>query len=222
VGVRVGLDPRLGGGNEFLDAADEFVDQTGVLGLLRVEPSALAQHVDEGVLDPHHPHRAGDAAAAGQQAQADLGQADRAALDVGGDAPVTRQCDLQAATKGSAVDGGDDRNAQGLQLAQVGLDFLDLGERLTGVLRGDLDDALEVAAGEEGLLRARDDDAGDRTWLLCDKPCQLCYGLVHRLLVVLVHHVGPTGGVVESQGDDAVGILVPLNGVFCHGFSLTP
>ena len=216
--VRVGLDPRLGGRDEFLDAADEFVDQADVLGLLRIEPGALGQDVDEGVLDAHHPHGAGHAAAAGQQAQADLRQADGAALDVRGDAVVARQGDLQSAAEGRAVDGRDDRLAQGLQLAQVGLDVLDLGERLTGVLRGDRDDALEVTAGEEGLLGAGDDDTGDRI-LLRLKPFD---GLVHGFLVVLVHHVGPTGGVVEGQGDDAVGILVPLNSVLCHGFSLTP
>src|SRR5690606_20227509 len=51
----------------------------------------------------------------------------------------------------------------------------------------------------------------------------LCYkffhGVVHGFLVVLVHHVGRTGRVVQRQGDDAVGILVPLNSVLCHGFS---
>ena len=42
-----------------------------------------------------------------------------AALDVGGDAVVTGQRDLQAAAERGAVDGGDDRLAQGLQGAQV-------------------------------------------------------------------------------------------------------
>ena len=102
-------------------------------------------------------------------------------------------------------------------LRRSALIVLDLGEGLAGVLRGDLDDALEVATGEEGLLAGGDHHAGDRI-LLGDKAFD---GLVHGLLVVLVHHVGPAGGVVEGQRDDAVGILVPLNGVLCHGFSLS-
>jgi hypothetical protein len=32
--VGIGLDPRLGGRDEFLDTADQLVDQAGVLGLL--------------------------------------------------------------------------------------------------------------------------------------------------------------------------------------------
>ena len=171
------------------------------------------QHVHERVLDAEHPHGAGDAAAAGQQAQRHLGEADDEALDVGGDAVVTRQRDLQAAAERGAVDGGDDRLAEGLQRAQVPLDALDGAEELACVLRLGLDHALEVTAGEEGLLRAGDDDAGDRI-LLGDKAFD---GVVHRLAVVLVHHVGRAGRVVQRQGDDAVGILVPLNGVLCHG-----
>jgi hypothetical protein len=46
-----------------------------------------------------------------------------------------------------------------------------------GVLVGDLDAGLEVAAGEEGLLRRGDDHAGDRV-LLGVQPVD---GLVHRL-----------------------------------------
>ena len=63
--------------------------------------------------------RAGDAAAAGQQAQRHLGEADDGARDVGDDAVVARERDLQAAAERGAVDGGDDRLAQGLQRAQV-------------------------------------------------------------------------------------------------------
>ena len=156
--------------------------------------------------------RAGDAAAAGQQAQRHLGEADDQRPDVGGDAVVAGQRDLQAAAERGAVDGGDDGLAERLQLAQVGLDALDRCEGLARVLRAEVDHALEVTAGEEGLLRAGDDDAGDRI-LLGDKAFD---GVVHGLLVVLVHHVGRTGRVVQRQGDDAVGILVPLNGVLCH------
>ena len=63
--------------------------------------------------------RAGDAAAAGQQAQRHLGEADDQPLDVGGDAVVTRQRDLQAAAQRRAVDGGHDRLTERLECAQV-------------------------------------------------------------------------------------------------------
>ena len=89
------------------------------MALAGLEPGALAQHLHERLLDAEHPHGAGDAAAAGQQAQRDLGQADLAALDVGGDAVVAGQRDLQAAAERGAVDRGDDGLAQRLQLAQV-------------------------------------------------------------------------------------------------------
>ena len=122
--VGVGLDPRLGGGHQFLDRADQLVDEAGLLGLRGLEPGALRQHVHERVLDAEHPHGAGDAAATRQQAQRHLGEADHEALDVGGDAVVTRQRDLQAAAERGAVDGGDDGLAEGLQRAQVLLDCL--------------------------------------------------------------------------------------------------
>ena len=212
VRVRICFDPRLGCRDQFVDAADEFVDQPDLLGLAGLEPGALGEHLHEGFLDAEHPHGARDATAAGQQAQRHLGQADDDALDVGGDAVVTRERDLQAAAQGGAVDGGHHRLAEGLQLAQVGLDELDLGEGLGGVVGADVHHALEVTAGEEGLLRAGDHHTGDRI-LLCHKPL---HGVVHGFLVMLVHHVGRTGRVVQRQGDDAVGILVPLNGVLCH------
>jgi hypothetical protein len=88
---------------------------------------------------------------------------------------VTGQGDLQAAAERGAVDGRDNGHAQGLQLAQVGLDLLHLGEDLAGVLRAGLDHRLEVTPGEEGLLRAGDHHTGDRI-LLCDKTFD---GLVH-------------------------------------------
>jgi hypothetical protein len=88
-----------------------------------------------------------------------------------------------------------------------------VSRRLAGVLRAEVDHALEVTAGEEGLLRAGDDHAGDRI-LLGDKAFDR---VVHRLLVVLVHHVRRPGRIVERQGDNAIGILVPLNCVLCHG-----
>ena len=218
LGVRigVGLDPRLRGGHQFVDAGDDLVDEADLLGLRRLEPGALRQHVHERVLDAEHPHGAGHATGTRQQAERHLREADDQSLDVGGDAVVTRQRDLQAAAQGGAVDRRDHRLAEGLQRAQLPLDRLDEIEGLTGILGPDLHHALDVAACEERVLCAGDDDTGDRI-LLGDKAFD---GLAHRLDVGLVHHVCRPGRVVQRQRDDAVVVLVPLNGVLCHDFSL--
>src|SRR6202011_5828925 len=121
--------------------------------------------------------------------------------------------DLQAAAECGTVDGGHRRLAESLQRPQVTLDRLDGVECLPGVLGAEFDHALEIAAGEEGLLRTGDDHAGDRI-LLRDKAFDC---LMHGLGVMLVHHVGRPGRVVHRQRDDAVGVLIPLNGVLCHG-----
>ena len=60
------------------------------------------------------------------------------ARDVGDDPVVARERDLKAAAERGAVDGGDDGLAEGLQLAQVGLDALDGAEGLARVLRPSL------------------------------------------------------------------------------------
>ena len=75
----------------------------------RLEAGALEQHVHQRRLDAEHPDDAGDAAAAGQQAEGGLGQAD---LDLGvvdDDPVVAGQGDLEAAAERGAVDRGDDR-----------------------------------------------------------------------------------------------------------------
>ena len=112
VAVGVGLDPRLGGGDQFVHGRHQFVDQTDLLGLARLEAGALAEHLHERLLDAEHPHSAGDATAAGQQAQRHLGEADDGAWHVGDDPVVARERDLQATAKRGAVDGGDDGLAQ--------------------------------------------------------------------------------------------------------------
>src|SRR5690606_20998323 len=118
------------------------------------------QHVEHRVLDAEQTHGAHDTTGAGQQAERDLGQTDAAALDVGGDAVVAGQGDLQAAAQGGAVDGGDDRPAQRLQSTQLLLQFVAvLGDRL-GVGGGRLDEVVEVTAGEERLLRRSDHHTG--------------------------------------------------------------
>ena len=103
----------------------DFVDQSDLLGLRRLEPRALRQHVHERVLDAEHPDSAGNATTARQQAKCDLGEADNKTLDVRGNAVVTREGDLQAPAQCGAVDGGHDGLAEGLERPQIPLDRLD-------------------------------------------------------------------------------------------------
>ncbi len=212
VGIRVGLDPRLGGGHQLLDRRQHLVDQPDLLGLGRLEPGALGQDAHEGVLDTEHAHGAGHPAATGQQAQGHLGQTQLAALGVGRDAVMAGQRNLEATAECRAVDRGDDGLAQRLQGSQLPLDRLDRVEGLPGVFRTGLDHGREVTTGEEGLLGAGDHHSGNRI-LFGDKAI---HRLAHRLDVGLVHDVGRPRRVVHGQRDDAVGILVPLNCVVGH------
>jgi hypothetical protein len=121
---------------------------------------------------------------------------------------VAGQRDLQATAQRSAVDGGRDRQTEGLQPAQLALDQGHVREDGVLGLRRGLDQAAEVATGEEGLLRAGQDDAAEGV-LLGLEPVE---GLPHRPDVVLVHGVGRRRRVVEGEDDDAVGVGLPADG----------
>src|SRR5690606_39521714 len=71
----VGLDPRASGDQQLVGRHD-LVDQADLERLGRLVALALQQDVHQRILDAEHARRAGDAAAAGQQAQRDLGEAD--------------------------------------------------------------------------------------------------------------------------------------------------
>ena len=132
-------------------------------------------------LDAEHPDDAGDAAAAGQQAEGRLGQADLGRGVVDDDPVVAGQRDLEAAAEGGAVDRGHDRAWERLEPAQVGLDRLDAGEDRRGVVGRRLHHQREVAAGEEGLLGAGDHDAGDVVARRGQLGVQPVDGRVHRV-----------------------------------------
>ena len=75
-GVGVGLDPGLGGRDELLAGGDDLVDEALLQRGGRLEAGAGQQHVHQRGLQAEQPDDAGHAAAAGQQAQGGLGQAD--------------------------------------------------------------------------------------------------------------------------------------------------
>ena len=183
----------------------------------RLVPGALQQHLHQAVGDAEQPDDAGDAAGAGQQAEGDLGQAELRLRVVQRDPAVAGQRDLEAAAERGAVQRGDDGLAERLEPAQVGLDLGDAGGELGRVLVGHLGQQLEVAAGEEGVLRRGDDHAGDRV-LLGVEPVDACR---QRRAEGVVHRVGALARVVQRQRDDAVGVLVPADGVVsCQSDSL--
>jgi hypothetical protein len=78
---------------------------------------------------------------------------------VDGDAVMADQRHLPAAAQRAAVEAGHDRNAQRLQRAEALLDALDLGKHARRVGRRHAHHALEVGAGEEGLLGRGQDQA---------------------------------------------------------------
>ena len=81
-------------------------------------------------------------------------------------AVVAGERDLQAAAERGAVERGDDRLAERLQPAQVGLDRGRRRRANSAALSSvTCDSSLQVAAGEEGVLGRGDDHAGDRVLL---------------------------------------------------------
>jgi len=122
---------------------------------------------------------------------------------------VTGQADFPAAAQRGAVDRSHYRLAQGFQAAQLALDVEDHVVERLGVGLGDLDQLVEVAAGEEGLLRRGDDHPGDGVLL----GFQARNGLAHGLAVHRVHGVGALAGHVHGQDDDIVLALFVTDGV---------
>ena len=196
---RVGEDPGAGLLQHFLGAVGQFVDQPGLERFRRTHLLAFGE-VRQGFLQTKQAHHTYHPAAARQQAESHLRQAELHAGIVQGDAVVAGQADLPAAAQRSAVDRGDHRLAEGLQAPQLALEFEDALVEGRGVGLGDLDQLVEIAAGEEGLLRRGQHHAGDPLFL----RLQPRDGLRHRLAVDTVHGVGALPGHVHGQDDDVV------------------
>ena len=217
-GFRILLDPCLGGRDQFLDGADDLVDQSGLLGLGRVEPLPLQQHTHQRILDTEQTHGTDHATATGQQAESCLGQTDLDTLDIGCDAVVGVQRDLQATAERGTVDRGDDRLAEGLEaphdllhgVGALGDRGGDLFLRLRAAVAAHV---FQVAAGEEGLLGRGEHDTGDVVLLgleALDDGRQRGHEQV-------VHGVGALVRVVHGQDNDPVGVLLPIEHVVTHG-----
>ena len=108
-----------------------------------------------------------------------------------------------------AIDGGDHGLAEGFQAAQLALDLQDHLVEALGLGLGDLDQFIEVAASEEGLLRRGDDHPGDGILF----RLQTIDDLAHGLAVDRVHGVGALAGHVHGQHDDIVLAFFVTDGV---------
>ncbi len=184
------------------------MDQPGLERCLRAHLLAFGQ-VRQRLFQAEDAHHAHHAATTGQQPQGDLRQAELHMGLVQGDAPVAGQGDLPATTQRGTVDGRDHRFAEGLETAQLALDLEDHLVETLGIGRGDLDQFVEVAAGEEGLLRRGDDDPGDGVLFRLQAVDDLGHGLaVHR-----VHGVGTLAGHIHGQDDDSVLAFFVADGV---------
>jgi hypothetical protein len=214
-GLRVGGDERTRLRQHVVGVLGQLVDEAGGERLRGLEARTLDEHVHDGLLHAEQAHGAHDAAAAGQQAERDLGQAQLDARVVEAHAVVTCERDLEATAEGGAVDGGHHGHAQRLERAQLSGDLAHVREHVGGVLGLRLAQHLQVAAGEEGLLGGGQDHAlhGARLHLALEPR----HGALHGLLVELVHGVRGLVGVVHRQRDDAVLAQVPADcGLLSH------
>src|SRR5690606_38643384 len=131
-----------------LAVGGELVDEAEVLRLLRRELLALEEHLHQRLLDAEEAHDARHAAAAREETELHLGQAELDLRIVDRDAVVRGERDLEAAAERVAVDARDDGLAERLEHAELALDLGDAGLELLGLLGADLVEVVEVAAGE--------------------------------------------------------------------------
>ena len=216
LGLRVLGDPGQGARAQVTLAAHQLVHHADLQRLVGAEQPAFH---DVG-LRAHQAQQAGelgDARTAGDQPQRQLWQAELQLGIVDRDAVVAHQRRLHATAQGAAIDAADHRDAQGLQRAEVLLDALDLGVDARRVGLGHAHHALQVGAGEEGLLGRSQDQALELVLVLQ-------HLLGHGLQVVLplqAHGVDGRALLVEGDGGDAPHGLVSdviTQGLELHGF----
>ena len=122
---------------------------------------------------------------------------------------VAGQGNFPAAAQGRAIDRSNHRLAEALQAAQLALDIEDHLVEGRRIGLGDLDQLIEVAAGEEGFLRRSEDDPGNGILL----GLQAVNNLAHGFAVHRVHGVGALARHVHGQNDDIVLAFFVTDGV---------
>ncbi len=113
LGVRVRLHPSLGERNNLIGRRD-LVHEAHLLRRGRAQLLALEQHL-QGVRRRHQPRHALRAAAAREEADLDLGEADARLVGVGDDPIVAGERELEAAAHAGGVDRRRDGFAAGLE-----------------------------------------------------------------------------------------------------------
>ncbi|MNQ66869.1 hypothetical protein D3C85_813710 [compost metagenome] len=213
-GLAAVLDPGLGGLDR-LTLFDHLVDDACALGVVRTEGLALG-HGHHGGLDADQARQALGAAAAGEEADLDLGQAQLDLVVVLDHAIVAGEGEFEAAAQRQAVDGRGHRLAAGLQRAQgaVHLPACVIGVLQAGTADHAPGDVAQVGAGAEARRLARGQDRALDGVIGLDAFHQL-RNLGHDGRGQGVHRAS---GDVEGDQGDAVGIDVDLE-VF-HGQSL--
>jgi hypothetical protein len=162
LGVRIGLHPVFRPLHDLAGRRD-VVHEAHRLGGGRPDLVALEQHL-QGVAGLHQAADALRAAAAGEQPDLDLGQADARLVEVGDDPVVAGERQFEGAAEAHAVDRGGDRLANRLQPAIEARHCADLRDELAyrRLLALGLDEApivaprrlqhRQVRAGGEALL----------------------------------------------------------------------
>ena len=128
---------------------------------------------------------------------------------------MSGQGEFEPAAQCRSAEGGDDRLAEGLEATQHLLEVFDSLEFLCRIGRVRLAQLVEVTPGEEGLLRGGQHDTGD----VIDVGFEPFHGRLEGGREVVVHGVDLGTGLVDDDGDDAIGIGVALVVGSC-GFSV--
>ncbi len=153
---------QLDGGLQQDGGGHYIVHQPQFLGLLG--PHLLAgQHQIERLGHPDEARQTLGTTGARQQAQLHLGQAEHRLAVIGDHPAMTGQCQLQPAAEAGAVDGGDHRDGQRLDL---GKDHLPFPRQRLGILgAGTGRQHADVGAGDEGVLLAGDHHQTDQLFI---------------------------------------------------------
>ena len=212
-GLGLGIEPCAGGVDK-LFGLDDLINQAGFECLLGAHLLTGSQYVHQGILDTEHANDAGDSAAARQQAESNLRQANLGALSVGCNAVVAGEGDFEAATEGCTIDGSNDGNAGGFDTAQIRLHTVHHVGEVLSIFGTCGNHGLDVATSEEGLLCGGDDNALDFAGF--DSFNKLVGGFGQCGAEGVVHGVDRLVRVIHGEGENAGFVELPPEHVVRH------
>ena len=150
-------DVRQSAGAQLVVAGHDLVHQAQLLRFFGAKEFAF-QHIGLRGQQAQLARHLGDAAATGNQAQRDFGQAELCFGVGGGDAVVADQSHFPAAAQRRAIQAADHRHAQCLDGAKSSLDAFDLDKDTRAVRGLRAHDALQVGPRKKGRLGRGQDD----------------------------------------------------------------